>query len=454
MFEDMIMKKLLMIMTALALTTPGMANLLVDPGFENQSLGFVPDGPDIGVWMGFGSNAEIVDTIAHSGLLSAEFGANTTSYANLRQSYKPGDGPEAFENMDWVFGVWIYYDSSQAGNNPSTDAFNMECLVTNNWNIHLAHVSLTITPAMLNDGAWTYIEQTVTAGAATIDPADPEYDNKVTNRTSTVFAQVSPGQTGTFYIDDAFMDRANHWFDPMPADGESEVYPAQLLTLGWVNPSPNIPGNDILVDVVISPNSDLSNPVILLDNAVNATSVDASGILPLTTYYWQITAADGSDISVSPVLSFTTSNPNQVPVVDAGSDLLTYLTDGSVTVTMAATVTDESSTLNHWTFTKLPPEIADPVINPLDALNAAVTLIEAGEYTLTLSADDGEKIGTDDMVIYIGVNPCDAARRDPNGYVAYAADVNDDCQVTLADFVFIAQDWLQNNALTGPVVLP
>ena len=59
-----------------------------------------------------------------------------------------------------------------------------------------------------------------------------------------------------------------------------------------------------------------------------------------------------------------------------------------------------------------------------------------------------------DIVIYVGVDPGDASRRNPNGYTVFEADANDDCQVTLAAFALVAQDWLQDNALTGRVVLP
>lgn len=453
------MKKII-VMMALTFTAVSSANLLVDPGFEAQPLGLVTDGPDIGTWKGFGFNSTIVNTMAHGGSQSVKLGANTTSYANLRQSYKPGDGPEAFENMDWVFGAWVYYDSTQAGNAPATDAFTMECIVTNNWNIHLVRIPVTITPAMLTDRGWTYIEQIVTAGAANLDPTAPDYLNKVTNRATVVFSQNSPGQTGTFYVDDVYMDRANHWFDPTPSDGAVGIYPSNPLTLNWVNPEPNVPSDDILVDVVLASEADPGqwvegvNKWTLLNDAVNAESADAYGLLPQTIYYWQITATNGSDVSVSPLLTFTTSNANQVPTVDAGSDLLTYLSNGSVDVTMAGSVTDEGSTLNNWTFTKYPATIADPVIQWPDALNTVVTLTEAGEYTLTLTADDGEKVGTDSMMVYVGVNPCDAARRNPNGYTPLEGDADGDCQVTLADFALIARDWMADNSLVGPVLLP
>ncbi len=95
---------------------------------------------------------------------------------------------------------------------------------------------------------------------------------------------------------------------------------------------------------------------------------------------------------------YTTTTPGTI--VDAGNDVNTFLTDGSVDVTMNGSVESGGSTINSWTFTKDPVGIADPTFSvPADALDVTVTFTEAGTYTLTLTADDGEGLVSDSLVV-------------------------------------------------------
>jgi hypothetical protein len=147
-----------------AFSTIHAAEGLDDPGFESMSLGVIPDGGDVDVWKSWNGNFSVVDTIAYNGSKSVQVGVNTTDLSNLRQSDMPPGAPGSIENSYWTVGCWVYYDSTEGGNNPASDAFNLWFFATNNWNIHLTQSSTTIVPGMLVDGQWTYIEHTVQVG--------------------------------------------------------------------------------------------------------------------------------------------------------------------------------------------------------------------------------------------------------------------------------------------------
>lgn len=253
------------------------------------------------------------------------------------------------------------------------------------------------------------------------------------------------------------------YFDPTPAEG-AVVFPDDPLTLSWFLPDPNGTATP-LVDVYWNTDAAGDGGDQVLTQQSGATTVDVTGILPNTTYYWKIVATDPNNggtpfVMEEAVFSLATNAGNQPPVVDAGSDILTFTTDGTVDVTMAGILVDDDglpgAPTYSWSFSKEPDTIADPTFDPAEAdtLDPAVTFTEAGTYTLTLTADDGEFTGSDSMKVYVGTNPCDAARRHPDGYTPFAADINNDCKVTLTDFALLAGDWLNDNALTGPVVLP
>lgn len=199
------MKNVMCVVIVALMAVAAQAACLDDPGFENLSLGVVPDGSDVDAWKSFGGNFTVVDTLAHSGSQSVETGANADSFSNFRQSDKPANPPYSIENGDWTVSAWIYYDSTQPGNGTASDALNMQFLATNLYNVHLTNMTKTITPVDLNDGEWTQIQMTAPVGSAGIFPGDPDWDTHGTDRVALVFNQISPSQTGTFYIDDVSM---------------------------------------------------------------------------------------------------------------------------------------------------------------------------------------------------------------------------------------------------------
>lgn len=346
------------------------------PGFETTPLGIVPDGGDVDAWKSWNGNFAVVNTIAHSGSKSVRVGVNSTGGSNLRQSDKPAGAPESIENSYWTFGCWVYYDSTEAGNTPGTDAFNFQFLATNNWNIHLKDYSVTVTPALLADGGWTYLEYTVLVGQANLSaytPGTSDYINRVTNRVVVQITQNSPGQSGTFYVDDFVLGKAAFSFQTNPANG-ARVEPADPMRLTWSNPAPANTADSVVVDVYLSTDPIEANWTaanrVAEKQAVEEVSVTVS---PETTYYWKVIAYDTGYALDGPqnpaeqtdVLSFTVGPvqmPDQWAVPILTLDPADRLADNSVRPSQSARVLggwDAAGDMNGWTAS----ELSNVVIN-------------------------------------------------------------------------------------------
>lgn len=446
-----------------AIELPG---ILADPGFETTTLGVIPDGGAVDVWASWNGNFEVTDQMARNGARSVKIGARDLvnasgdKYSNLRSERQVINPYEETDDSTWVASAWVYYDSASGS---GTDAFDFKVVSRDIWNTATVEKKIVVLGSDLVSGAWNFIQASVTIPEQNLDPADPAYANKRRTLVGVYFEQNGwTGQTGVFYVDDVSLASTDpwHWFDPTPADGTT-VEPLNPLTLSWTNPVPADAADSVVVDVYFSDaNESTWTAADLVANKQVVDTVEVT-VAPFTTYYWKVIAydtgyafSDPNGTATSAVYTFTTSSGNLVPVVDAGPDVLTYLTGGLTTVTMAGSVTDEGSTLNTWTFTKNPADIADPVILPADALNAEVTFHEAGTYALTLTADDGEASGSDSVTVIVGQDACDAAKRHPDGYTPIAGDVDGDCMVTLSDVTVMAAEWLEANHLTGTVVLP
>ena len=105
-------------------------------------------------------------------------------------------------------------------------------------------------------------------------------------------AQVSPGETGTFYIDDAILYKNDHFFNAVPANG-AKIFPRDPLRLSWANPTPPNPADSIVVDVFLSTDPSETNwtDADRIITKQPLTQIDVS-IAPDTTYYWKIIAYD------------------------------------------------------------------------------------------------------------------------------------------------------------------
>jgi hypothetical protein len=270
---------------------------------------------------------------------------------------------------------------------------------------------------------------------------------------------------------------------PVPVDGKK--IPLETAQVGWTNPDPNAPGGVITCDVWFSENypkylphldpntNNLTDPnfwylenqsftnyatKVINNQAVTSLNLSTVTTLPLTygkTYYWRVDVRDTSNPEqgtvIGKVWKFTAYN--SAPQVEAGDTVYTWLTGGTVNVTMAPTVSDDGRPNPPAAYTVLweeSPENANLVINSPTVENTTVTITATGTYTLKLTANDTELSTFDTVVLNVYANACAAAQGVP-GYVRPTADFDNDCDVDLTDFSTIASQWLESTALPGPL---
>lgn len=435
--------------------------LVKDGGFETTAAGVIPDGGDLNIWRSFNGNFKVGSEQVRSGLQSCLIGANPLAdpswtfdrYSNLRQSYQSAFPEYEIANKTWVASAWVYYDAAVPGNGSVNDKFEFAVQIRNGWNNANIESEIVVRGSQLNSGQWNFIQVSIDVPEQNLDPAHANY-NDLVRKFATVRIEQNgwAGQTGDFYIDDVSLASTDPWhnFDPTPADGDF-VQGISPLNMSWTNPD-----DTVAVDVWFADVNDLLwTPADKIVDRQAISNVNVS-VDPFKTYYWKVVAYDVADANTpSEVFTFKTLSANLPPVVNAGPDVLTYLSGGTVNVIMAGSVSDDGSTTNSWAVSgKVPQGIADPMIVSTDALNATVTLTEAGTYTLRLTANDGEYQVSDTMVIYVGVDACDAAVRNPRGFTRYPGDILFDCEVNLDDLFRMVTNWLDDNSLTGTVVLP
>jgi hypothetical protein len=240
-----------------------------------------------------------------------------------------------------------------------------------------------------------------------------------------------------------------HSLEPNPADGSTAS--TSVEELSWTLPEPNLPGGLVTCDVYFGTNLDVeAHPKIVIRQAVSSVSVT---LVEATTYYWAIDVYDSSVNDTDPtVLSpvFTFDTKNIAPIVDAGEDVLTWLTDGKVDVQLNSTISDDGTPGPYtvsWTVQN-EPAAGSATLSPLsaDQEDITVTLTELGQYVLRLEANDGELIGGDTVVINLYSDSCEAAKSLPD-YEPFPGDLNGDCIVNDLDLAILREDWLKCNAL-------
>jgi hypothetical protein len=266
------------------------------------------------------------------------------------------------------------------------------------------------------------------------------------------------GGTGTVNVD--YNERnagkttvtAFHPLEPFPT-GHSIVSPGEV-ELRWTLPDPCVPGQPVPVNVYFTDDyykllgTDAASVQVVSQGNVTSFTVTAVG---QTRYYWAVDTYVGSaaDPVIGPTFSFWVGN--QAPTVQVSADPITpWLTDGTVDVSLDGTVTDDVAVAPTvaWSVVSEPNEGTAIIANPA-AEDTVVTFTETGEYTLRLTADDGEaadNIGTAEITIEVFENSCEAAKSLPD-YVPLVGDLNADCMVDARDFALMAANWLENNAL-------
>ena len=241
-----------------------------------------------------------------------------------------------------------------------------------------------------------------------------------------------------------------HSLEPLPTDGGNSS--AGQVELSWVLPDPCQAGQPVSVDVYFT--DDLAKLEQFLDPTaiqvvskgnVNSVVVQTQ---PKTRYYWAVDTYVGSptDPVFGPIFTFVADN--LVPVVDAGKDQLTWLVDGSASVTLDSTVTDDGflqTYIASWTVIS-EPNAGTIVLDDSNKEDTSVTFSQTGEYVLELSAFDGEYRGTDTVTINVYNDGCEAAKSLP-GFVPIPGDINTDCVVDDLDMAILQEHWLESNAL-------
>jgi len=245
--------------------------------------------------------------------------------------------------------------------------------------------------------------------------------------------------------------RGIHPFQPFPRDdGAAPVGPVELK---WMPPDPCTPGQPVLVDVYFTDDLSLlqqfSDPAAIRIVAQKAVTSAVVQTQPKTRYYWAVDSYVGgkTDPVLGPIFSFMSDN--LPPTVDAGTNIVTWLQNGSRTGTLDATITDDggaSSCTAQWTVVSEPnPGMA--VLKTPKAEDTDITLVAAGEYVLRLDVSDGEYASSDTVTIRVYNTGCEAAKSVP-GYQPLAGDLNGDCRVDDLDLALLQQNWLKDNSLT------
>lgn len=235
---------------------------------------------------------------------------------------------------------------------------------------------------------------------------------------------------------------------PVPAD--DAVVGTDVTSLSWTNPDPNDGISDIVCDVYLGTEPNRPD-MVKVELGANISSVNISqfqgfaGISDETTYYWIVDCTDTGQPEPNNLIpgeawSFDALD-NDPPAVDAGADQVAWLENGTVTVNLDASVSDDGGTP-----TVLWEQVDDgaptsPAIASPNAVDTSITITERGDYTFKLTADDGFWQVPDTLRIVVGNDACDASHLD-SGEPYPAGDMNEDCIVDLLDLHEFAAAWL------------
>ena len=184
--------------------------------------------------------------------------------------------------------------------------------------------------------------------------------------------------------------RGVHPLRPFPSD-DGLVGPGDV-ELSWTLPDPCVPGQPVLVDVYFTNDYDVlyyfTDPEsIRVVSEQNVTSVVVQA-QQKTRYYWAVDAyvGDPCDPKYGPIFSFFADNPP--PIVDAGADVVTWLQDGTRTVNLDATVTDNTAFTVQWTV------LSEPNAAPID-----IRITNGNDDAEQHVDDGGMDIGSSDLEI-------------------------------------------------------
>jgi hypothetical protein len=251
----------------------------------------------------------------------------------------------------------------------------------------------------------------------------------------TITAYSGKGTVIVETVDGTLIVKGLHPLNPVPDDGDN-VTPGDI-TLSWTADAGKA------VDVWFGTSADLSAAELIVTKKV-VTSV-AVTVNPKTRYYWAVDVYTPgvTDPNWGPIFDFYVDN--LAPVVKAAADVTTWLKDGVAEAAISATVEDTDPTTSQWAVVTEPSAGAAVIGDPAQ-LDTTVTLMAVGTYVLELTANDGEKTGSDTLTVNVYNNSCEAAQSLP-GYVPIPGDLNGDCRVNDEDLAILQAHWLECNAL-------
>lgn len=289
---------------------------------------------------------------------------------------------------------------------------------------------------------------------------------------------VSEGEIPGLMIEGSGTQQAH---DPLP-ENRAKGVPVDA-TLSWTTgvdpadanfPNPAITGHNLWLSIPYDPTNppaavDWLDPGVKIfeigadtnpaDGSVDPTASYSPVLQRDALYYWIVdqslgatSPTDWDNIIQGAQWSFETVTSG--PEVNAGSSIVTWLKAGTTTVDLNGTVTDATGDVTsiRWSVVSSPSGTAVVIANNSAAATTA-SFSGTGRYILELYAIDAAQHEDSDRIeINVYSDSCEAAKNDPNGYIAPLYDFNNDCRADFQDFAMLAAVWLQDESLTGDVL--
>lgn len=155
-------------------------------------------------------------------------------------------------------------------------------------------------------------------------------------------------------------------------------------------------------------------------------------------------------IGESSIVLSDLNTDNEPPVITA-DDINTYIGSGSILVEAEVTNSPSFEGVSYsWSVIEQPEDsVIDPNVTFLTTKDIVFDVDTVGEYVLELRAtDDGGKYSLKQILVSVSADSCEAAKKVP-GFVLLDGDVNEDCNVDMADLALMAADWIVCEDMDG-----
>jgi 6-phosphogluconolactonase (cycloisomerase 2 family) len=191
-----------------------------------------------------------------------------------------------------------------------------------------------------------------------------------------------------------------------PADGATDV--SRRTPFLW-NASIDPDGDSVTYRIVVSENADLSSPTID-ENGISGTSyTPSSSLASNTTYYWRVTASDGTLTTDSEIRSFVTGTSEVVNNPPAAFSLISPVNGATdvarrTTFRWNASVDPDGDTVAYRIVISENADLSAPVINESGISGTsympASNLDESTTYYWRVSATDGIAVTNSETRIF------------------------------------------------------